>query len=144
MSWRKIRPVALAAVRRENGEILVSKDHEPGENEPFYRLIGGGIEFGEHSREAVVREFHEELGVELMNVSRVGTYEKVFTFDGEQGHEIWRVYEGDIAEDWPYERDRFEGSEPELDETYEATWMDPGRLRDDVTFYDPMVLTDLD
>jgi 8-oxo-dGTP pyrophosphatase MutT (NUDIX family) len=144
MSWRAIRPVALAAVRRENGEILVSKDYEPGEAEPFYRFIGGGVEFGEHSREAVVREFREELGVELTNVSLRGTHENVFTFDGEQGHEIWRVYEGDIAEDWPYERDRFEGHEPELDETFEATWMVPDRLRDDVTFYDPVVLSDLD
>ena len=144
MSWRKIRPVALAAVRRKNGEILVSKDYEPGVDEPFYRPIGGGVEFGEHSREAVVREFGEEIDVELTNVSLVGTHENVFTFDGEQGHEIWRVYEGDIAEDWPYERDRFEGREPELDETYEATWMAPERLRNDVTFYDPVVLDDLD
>ena len=143
MSWRKIRPVALAAVRRKNGEILVSKDYERGVDEPFHRLIGGGVEFGEYSREAVVREFHEELDIELTNVSLVGTHENVFTFDGEQGHEIWRVYEGDIAEDWPYERDRFEGREPELDETYEATWMAPERLRNDVTFYDPVVLDDL-
>ncbi|EMA43439.1 NUDIX hydrolase [Halococcus saccharolyticus] len=143
MSWQAIRPVALAAVRRENGEILVSKDYEPGDDEPFYRLIGGGVEFGEHSRESVVREFGEELDVELTNVGLVGTYENVFTFDGEQGHEIWRVYEGDIAEEWPYERDSFEGREPELDETYEATWMAPERLRNDVTFYDPAVLDDL-
>jgi len=93
---------------------------------------------------SVVREFREELDVELTNVSPTGTYGKTFTFDGEQGHEIWRVYEGDIAEDWPYERDSFEGREPELDETYEATWMAPERLRGDVTFYDPVVLDDLD
>ncbi|HET7325641.1 MAG TPA: NUDIX domain-containing protein [Halococcus sp.] len=143
MSWRAIRPVALAAVRRESGEILVSKDYEPGEDEPFYRLIGGGIEFGEHSHEAVIREFREELAVELINISLVDTHENIFTVDGEQGHEIWRVYEGDIAEDWPYECDRFEGYEPELDETFEVTWMAPGQLRNDVTFYDPVVLDDL-
>lgn len=143
MSWRESRPVALAAVRRENGELLVSKDYEPGKDEPFYRFIGGGVEFGEHSRNAIVREFREELDVELTNVDLVGTYEDIFTFDGEQEHEIWRVYEGAIAEEWPYERERFEGHEPDLGETFEVTWMAPERLRDEVTFYDPVVLDDL-
>jgi 8-oxo-dGTP pyrophosphatase MutT (NUDIX family) len=143
MSWQAIRPVALAVVRKESGKLLVSKDYEPGADEPFYRLIGGGVEFSEHSREAVVREFHEGLGVTLTDVTHFGTYEEVFTFDGEQGHEIWRVFKGDITEDWPYERDRFEGHEPELDETYEAVWMPPDRLRNEVTFYDPIVLDDL-
>ena len=128
---------------RKAGELLVSKDYEPGADEPFYRLVDSGVEFGEHSRETVVREFRGELDVTLTDVPHVGTYEEVFTFDGEQGHEIWRVYEGDITENWLYERDRSEGYEPGLDETYEAVWMTPDRLRDDVTFYDPMVLDDL-
>lgn len=143
MSWQNIRPVALGAVRRDSGEFLVEKDYEPGTGDPFYRFIGGGIEFGEHSEDAVVREFREELDVTLTNCCLSITYENVFSFDNERGHEIWRVYEGDIVEDWPYERDHFEGREPELDETYEATWMAPDQLRD-VTFYDPIVLRDLD
>jgi ADP-ribose pyrophosphatase YjhB (NUDIX family) len=143
MSWRKIRPVALAAVRRENGEVLVAEHEDPDEDEPFYRFVGGGIEFGEHSRDAVVREFREELDVTLTNVTHFGTYERTFTFDGEPDHEIWRVYEGDIAEAWPYEHKRFEGREPELGETFAVTWMAPDRLRNDVTFYDPVVLDGL-
>jgi 8-oxo-dGTP pyrophosphatase MutT (NUDIX family) len=143
MSWHEIRPVALAAVRRESGEVLVAEHEDPDEDELFYRLIGGGVEFGEHSRKAAVREFHEELDVTLTNVSYLGTYERTFTFDGELDHEIWRVYEGDVAEEWPYEHERFEGREPELDETFEVTWMAPNRLRNDVTFYDPVVLDGL-
>ncbi|WP_435076071.1 NUDIX domain-containing protein [Halococcus sp. AFM35] len=144
MSWREIRPVALAAVRRENGEILVAEHEDPDENDPFYRLIGGGVEFGEHSRDAVVREFREELDVTLTNVAHIGTYERTFTFDGERSHEIWRVFAGDIAEGWPYKHERFEGHEPELGETFAVTWLAPNRLRNDVTFYDPIVLDDLD
>lgn len=144
MSWQRIRPIALAAVRRESGEMLVAKHEDPAEDEPFYRFVGGGVEFGEHSRDAVVREFREELGVELTDVSHLGTYERTFIFDGRQEHEIWRVFEGDIAEDWPYERERFEGHEPELDETLEVTWLAPDKLRNDVIFHDPVVLDDLD
>lgn len=89
------------------------------------------------------REFREELDVTLTNGSCLGTYEGVFTYDGETGHEIWRVYEAAIEGNWPYERDRFEGREPELGETDEATWMAPDRLREGVTFYDPAILNDL-
>ena len=124
MTWRDVRPVALAVVRRGE-ELLLAEHYDPAEEYTFYRPIGGGIEFGERSEEAVVREFREELDVELVDVERVDTYEQVFTFDGEEGHEVWRLYEGDVAEDWPYERDRFEAEEPELDETFEAVWKDP-------------------
>jgi ADP-ribose pyrophosphatase YjhB (NUDIX family) len=105
-----------------------------------YRFVGGGAEFGEHSRDAVVRE---ELDVTLTDVTHLGTYERTFTFDGEPDHEIWRAYEGDIADEWPYEREWFEGYEPEFDETFEVTWMAPDRLRNDMTFYDPVVLDGL-
>lgn len=84
------------------------------------------------------------MGVELVDVERVDTYERVFTFDGEEGHEIWRLYEGDIVEDWPYERDRFEAEEPELDETFEAVWKDPSAFEEeDDVLYPPTLLDDL-
>jgi hypothetical protein len=46
-----------------------------------------------------------------------------------------------FAEDWPYERDEFEGQEPELDETYTAVWL-PLEALSDVTVY-PENLADL-
>lgn len=143
MSWREIRPVALGAVRRGDA-LLVFEDRDPTTGEQFYRLLGGGVEFGEHSREAVVREFAEELGVKFRVDGHVGTFERVFEHDGETGHEIWRVYAGDIVEEWPYEEDEFEFREPELDETFTAHWMDTETLREDVTFYSPAVLDALE
>jgi ADP-ribose pyrophosphatase YjhB (NUDIX family) len=143
MSWREIRPVALGAVRRGD-DLLVFEDRDPTTGEQFYRLLGGGVEFGEHSRDAVVREFDEELGVDFAVDRHVGTFERVFEFDGEAGHEIWRVYEGEIVEEWPYEEDEFEFREPELDETFTARWLDVETLREDVTFYSPAVLDALE
>jgi len=134
-----IRFVALGAVRRGD-DLLVFEGHEPGEGR-FYRLLGGGVEFGEHSREAVVREFDEELGVEFVDPSHVGTFERVFTYDGEPGHELWRVYEGDFREDWPYDRESFAFHEPDLDTYHRARWMPVGDLRaEGTTFYAPAVL----
>lgn len=140
----EIRFVALGAVRRED-DILVFQGESPETGEPYYRLLGGGVEFGEHSREAVAREFAEELGVEFADPTLVGTFERVFTYDGEAAHEVWRVYEGYIEEDWPYDRESFTFFEPESDIELLARWMSIERLRDDdTTFYAPAVLDALD
>jgi ADP-ribose pyrophosphatase YjhB (NUDIX family) len=135
-----IRVVARGAGFRED-ELLIYEGTDPETGELFYRLLGGGVEFGEHSREAVVREFEEELGVELADPELVGTFERVFEFAGGTGHEVWRVFEGRIVEDWPYERDAFTFIEPELDLEIQARWLPVERLRaDDTTFYSPAVL----
>ncbi len=99
----------------------------------------------EHSRDAVTREFTEELGVEFAEPTLVGTFERVFTYDGKTAHELWRVYEGHIVQDWPYDRESFTFVEPELDTKLLACWMPVERLRDDeTTFYAPAVLDALD
>ena len=139
-----IRFVALGAVYRGD-ELLVSEGELPETGEPYYRLLGGGVEFGEHSEAAVVREFDEELGVEFIDPTHVGSFERVFTYDGEPEHEVWRVYEGDIAEDWPYDRESFTFEEPDDDTEHVARWVRVDRLRDDdTTFYAPEMLDALD
>lgn len=139
-----IRFVALGAAFRGD-ELLVSEGESPSTGEPFYRLLGGGVEFGEHSRDAVVREFDEELGVRFADPTRVGTFERVFTYDGELEHEVWRVYEGRIEEDWPYERESFAFVDPDTDAEHLVRWLPVERLRDrETTFYTPEVLDALD
>lgn len=139
-----IRVVALGAVRRDE-ELLVQDGVDPETGERFHRLLGGGVEFGEHSREAVVREFDEELGVELLEPTLVGTFERVFSFAGGTGHEVWRVYEGALAADWPYERESFTFVEPELGTEHTARWLPIEALRDDgVTFHAEPVLDALE
>lgn len=139
-----IRVVALGAVRKDES-LLVFEAESPEAGETFYRLLGGGVEFGEHSREAVVREFQEELGVELTDPTPVGTFERVFSFDGDPCHEVWRVYEGQIVEAWPYERDSFSFVEPDLGTEHVARWMPIEELRnEETTFYTPQILDALD
>lgn len=125
MTGRQIRVVALGVVRRDGDdceELLVERHRDSESGEPFYRPLGGGVEFGEHSEEALRREFREELGVALENVSYLETYEDVFTHEGRTEHEVWRLYEADLADGWPYEDDEFTAYEPELDEEIECVW----------------------
>ena len=152
MSDRSIRVVALGIPRRERAdgtrEILVSECHDPdpgvGEPETFYRPLGGGVVFGEHSEDALVREFAEELSVTVSDVERVGTYEDVFTHEGATHHEVWRVYEPTVEEDWVYERDRFVGYEPDLDERIDCRWIPTSTFTGgEKTFYPEDALADL-
>ncbi|WP_266079830.1 NUDIX domain-containing protein [Haladaptatus caseinilyticus] len=59
-----------------------------GADDPFYYPLGGSVEFGEHSEDALRREFHEELGVSLENVAYYETYEDVFASGSVRYYEI--------------------------------------------------------
>lgn len=131
MSWRDIRPLAVGVPRRDD-ELLLSRLHD-GSDGTFYRPIGGALEFGEASHEALEREFREELGVRIEEYELLETLEVTFTFRGTEGHEIWFLYAVSFVEDWPYERDAFRGEEDDGG-SYTAVWV-PMEDLDDVTVY---------
>ena len=116
-----IRVIAVCVFRR-GGSILVEEGRDPTKREVFYRPLGGEVEFGEPSREAVSRELREEIGAELRDVRLLGTVENIFTFDGEPGHEIVMVYEADLADASLYEREEIAGRESQ-GEPIKARWM---------------------
>ncbi|MDB2225643.1 hypothetical protein PM023_13285 [Halorubrum ezzemoulense] len=69
------------------------------------------------------------LGVEPLDPTAVGTFERVFERGGEPAHEVWRVYEGRIAEEWPYCGDSFALVEPERGAEHVSRWIPIDRLR---------------
>jgi ADP-ribose pyrophosphatase YjhB (NUDIX family) len=101
------RPVAVALIRRGN-EILVFAVPDEVKHVVGWRLAGGTIEFGERGSDTVVREIREELGVEIVDPTYLGTVENIFTYLGATGHELVRVYAARFAERRLYERDRFD------------------------------------
>lgn len=104
---RAIRALAVAIIRNEKGEVLVSPGYDRLKDEHFYRLLGGGIEFGESSLEALKREFQEEIGAELINCRLLKVGENIFSFEGEQGHEIYFLYEAEFADSDKYHQASF-------------------------------------
>jgi 8-oxo-dGTP pyrophosphatase MutT (NUDIX family) len=93
-----------------------------------FRSIGGGIEDGETSREAVEREVAEELGVAITEPVLLDVVENIFEFRGQPGHEIVFVYEAQFVDPADYDRAHFEIREPNF-ETYNAAWKDIDEFR---------------
>jgi len=60
----------------------------------FHRLLGGHVEFGEATLDAVRREVLEETLAELLDPHLLGVLENRFTYQGQAGHEIVFVYSG--------------------------------------------------
>jgi 8-oxo-dGTP diphosphatase len=98
--------VAAYAVILRDDRVLLSRLAPylaPGER---WTLPGGGIEFGEHPRDAVVREVYEETGLD----AEVGEHAWIDSAliaggeDGAQRHAVRIVYDGWVGADAPEPR----------------------------------------
>lgn len=128
MKEHSIRPIAICVFRR-NDDILVFEGYDFVKDETFYRPIGGGIEFGEYSRDAVIREVREEIDQEVASLRYLGAVENVFTCNDEPGHEIVMVYEGVLASPALYAIEAIQGVEDNGDEI-KVLWMPLQHFRD--------------
>ena len=97
LKTKNIRILA-GAIIRNNDKILVCPVKDKIKNEKFYRIIGGGVEFGEKIEEALRREIKEEINSNLENIKYLGFLENIFEFEGRQGHEIFFIYQADLSD----------------------------------------------
>lgn len=58
----------------------------------YYRPVGGTIEFGEHSEDALVREYKEEIGAEIEILQYIDCIESIYKVTDKIGHEITLLY----------------------------------------------------
>lgn len=118
----RIRPLAICVFRYQD-RILVAEGYDPVKDEYFYRPLGGGIEFGENSRETICRELMEEVNLEVEETSLqyLGMVENIFTFLGKTGHEIVLIYDGILRDLSVYEREVIRGKEANGDDIH-AVW----------------------
>jgi len=121
MDTTRIRPIAICLFRNEN-RILVSEVFDKIKQDYYYRPLGGGIEYGESSREAVLREIREELSVEVENLKLIGVLENIFIYEGQQGHEIVCVFDAEFTDKSLYKLDEIDGYEQEANVRFKAKW----------------------
>ncbi|NEP14972.1 MAG: NUDIX domain-containing protein [Symploca sp. SIO2C1] len=118
---KRIRVLALGLIRQGDRTFL-SEGYDPIKQEIFYRALGGGVDFGETSYDALNREFQEELQAELTNIKYLGCLESLFVCKGKAGHEIIQLYQCDFADPKFYQLDQVEFTEG--DRQTKALWLD--------------------
>ncbi len=123
----KIRVLALGLIRDRNNRTFVSEGYDPVKEDKFYRAMGGGVEFGETSLEALQREFQEEIQAEITNIRYLACLENIFTFQGKSGHEIIQLYECDFVHPKFYQQQQIPFNEGERKKT--ALWIDIKSLK---------------
>ena len=117
--FKEIRPIVLGIVKKDN-KVLVSKGYDEVKDEIFYRSIGGGIEFLENSKDALKREFKEELNIEIKVGEFLGISENIFTYNGKNAHELILFYDVEIRDEDYKEKYHIIGDACETD----AVWID--------------------
>ena len=98
-----IRPRAICIFSRGD-RILVGFARDPRTGGLYARPLGGGIEFGERSEEALRREIREELGAEIREPRLLGVLENIFTLDERRWHEIVFVFDATLVDASLYDR----------------------------------------
>ena len=106
-----IRLLAVA-VFRAGDRILVARGTDPVTGAPFYRPLGGGVEFGERAVAALAREIREELGAEIAEPQLLGVLENLFEYAGRPRHEVVFVFDARLRDPALYARDELAVVEP--------------------------------
>lgn len=136
----KRQRVAAYAVILRDGAILLSRLAPTVTPEELWTLPGGGLDHGEDPRDAVVREVHEETGLDAV----VGQTARVYSAhlpgvwrDGHRvdAHALRIVYEGWVAPDAPAPRVVEVGGS-----TMAAAWQSVAEVLDGTVPVAPMVL----
>lgn len=70
--WNKSKPVVSIVLYKEKKVLMIQRANEPFKG--YWVLPGGFISYRENAEEAIKREAHEEVGVELKLEKVIGTY----------------------------------------------------------------------
>ena len=112
-----VRPIAICLCR-DNDRILVSEFRAKGR--PYYRPLGGTIQFGERWEQTIRREFQEEINAGLAEVHYLGLLENIYSDAGLRGHEIVLVYDGRLTDTSLYQKEVIGGNE--LGKPFKVVW----------------------
>jgi 8-oxo-dGTP pyrophosphatase MutT (NUDIX family) len=129
-------------VFQHKGKVLLAEGFDPAKKEPYLSPVGGGIEFGERSLDAAIREVKEELNTDAHQLVLLGVVENLFIYDRKEGHEIVFIYEGKFKDESLYREAVINGVESN-GQAFEARWHDLDGLRSNQLPVYPNGLIDL-
>ena len=73
----------------------------------FANLIGGRVQLGENTIDAIKREMKEEIGVDVKKQKLILIAENFFQWQGKKVHEMLFVYQVELAKKYLKQLDRF-------------------------------------
>ncbi|MEK3981497.1 NUDIX domain-containing protein [Psychrobacillus sp. FSL K6-2836] len=107
----------------------------------YYRPIGGTIELGEKSSETIIREYSEEISVDIKIKRYIGCLENIFRIDENVGHEITQIYLVEFTNQSLYHKESFKVVEGR--KTTFTKWITLEEIIDGKKILFPNGLTDL-
>ena len=137
MAKRDIKVKAMGLFVSPDGRFLASSHVDSVKQQPFLRLLGGHVEFGERSDEALLREIQEEIGAQARILSLLGVAEERFIYEGRPGHEIAFVYAAELTDPSFYARETISVVEPGIENT--AIWTPAADLIEGRVFLYPTI-----
>jgi len=139
--WHEFTRPIVICLFSNNGRILAAKGTDSVKQIEFYRPLGGMIEFGEHSSDALKREIIEETGQEITDLKYITTVENIFTYEGKSGHEIVMVYDAEFTDKSLYEKEDIDVTEGEI--WCKAYWLNINDCKNGkITLYPEGILDD--
>jgi ADP-ribose pyrophosphatase YjhB (NUDIX family) len=124
-TWRPhphIRVVAIGLHWRA-GHLLAAEVRDDAGRIKGVRPLGGEIEFGEGWRAALMREFNEELGIDVTIAGEPIMMENIFVHEGSTGHEVMLIVEVAFPDGAFIDQDRIDFRE-DNGEQIVARWFD--------------------
>ena len=90
--------IRVGAIIKYQDKILVEKN----KNVDFYVVPGGRVKTLENSKDTLLRELNEELGIDFSNEEfKLKSFiENFFTFDNNKYHELYLLYEVTLQKDY--------------------------------------------
>ena len=128
-TWRPrahIRVVAIGLHWRD-GRLLAAEVRDDAGRIKGVRPLGGEIEFGESWRAALVREFNDELGIEVILKGEPLMLENIFVHEGATGHEVMFISEVEFPDAAFCDQERIDFREDNGDPIV-ARWFDLAAL----------------
>ncbi|MFW2542289.1 NUDIX hydrolase [Primorskyibacter sp. 2E107] len=94
-TWRPAPRIRLKALglHWRGGRLLAAEVRDDSGRVKGVRPLGGTVEFGETLEAAVIREFHEELGIVVTAHGPPVFMENIYSHEGSLGHEILALFE---------------------------------------------------